>query len=326
MAVSRPDGENFNRLLISLGVAAIATGVTAPWLLLREDRALLLSQSELEGLSPTAAAVIRDRQDLIQRLQSVSPWFTAGMVLIGLGLLCWGARRLYLRQKVDDDMAATQLDIAKQQARIQPQSIDVATARREEEAEAEIDAEMVLESLPVESAITNAPTKEAVSRRLGQVRSEFVERAVHAEYHVMQAIARAADAGTTFALQPEIFNPAGGPPLRSDAMITTGNGAQVLVEVKLLRPLTAIKNLTNRVREFAGAVAVAQDLLGSPVNGLLVLVVDQPQGAGPEVAATDVAERGTQLAPHGIQVVAVDFGDLERWSPPLGPPITSSSA
>ena len=113
--------------------------------------------------------------------------------------------------------------------------------------------------------------------------------------------------------------------VQADALVRWGNPLgefAALVEVKVMRPESALKNLSNRVRDFAGSVLLARDVLGPQTSGLLVLVLDDSYTAT-EMMVTDIEARATSLAPSRIEVECVPLSLLDQWTPRS--PFTRSS-
>jgi|SRR5580700_1591640 hypothetical protein len=102
MSSLRPDTQNFNRLLVSLGLVAIVLAVTVPWLLYRDTGVLTISRGEMSTLTASARDSLSQRQHTIQAIQTGLPWFSGTLVLIGLGLLIWGAIRMKEAQGWED--------------------------------------------------------------------------------------------------------------------------------------------------------------------------------------------------------------------------------
>lgn len=324
MAVPKPEGESFNRLLVSVGAGALGLGISVPWLILREDSSLMVTEDNLGQLSDRAQSVVRDRQDWMSSLQSWAPLFTAVICVIGIGLLIWGAVRLFKQQGVVDKMADAQLRLALQQLHVERQSPEEVAARRQEEATEELgDVDLVLSALP-ESSGLEADVRTAIAKQSSVSRTEFVATAVRAEYEVMQAVARVTDPDVKVTLQPEISGSRGGPLLRADALLThtscDGLRRDLFVEVKLLRPVAARKNLTNRVREFAGTMYLALDILGDQARGLLVLVLDDSEDQVEPNFRSALAIRAKEAAPTNLQVEVVALSELDTWSPGISFP------
>lgn len=317
MAIARPEGESFNRFLISAGTAIVTLGLSVPWLLLREDGSLKVTEQQLSDLSPTAQSVIQHRQHWLERLQTGAPWFTVLAVAGGLGLLGWGAKRLYSRQGLDDAMAREQLEEQKQRVQVGKQPRAEIEARRVEEAESELDLETALAS--VQPGPTVRGTEEAVANRLANERNEFVSRIVRAEHGVLQGIARVIPAGGEVLLQPVVEGRGSQLSVRSDAILrfpsSAGGSGHVIVEVKLVRRSSASNNLRNRLIEVAGSVFIARDALGLRTFGWLIIVVDDEGTDAHEAWLETFADRARSLAPPHTAVEVVALSALDTWSP-----------
>ena len=260
MAIPKPEGESFNRLLVSVGAACLGLAFGVPWLILREDGSLTIPEEEVDQLTPAAQEIIRDRQEWIDRLQSLLPYWATGLTVAGVGLLVWGAIRLHERQAVDDEIAKAQRDAAQQQVRIGQQSAAQVSERRAAEVEEEIEPTALIAAVR-ESTGDAQPTAQDVERALASTRSQLMERALAAEHAVLQGLGRAIQPTDEVTIQPELA--INGLSFRYDFLVRRTARSEdvdnVLVEVKVSRPEFVRKNLSNRIREFAGSVFIARD-------------------------------------------------------------------
>lgn len=318
MAIPKPEGESFNRLLVSVGAACLGLAFGVPWLILREDGSLTIPEEEVDRLTPAAQEIIRDRQEWLDRLQSLLPYWAAALTVAGVGLLFWGAIRLHERQTVDDDMAKAQRDAAQQQVRIGKQSAEQVSERRAAEVEQEIEPAAVIAAVRGSTG-NEQPTAQDVEQALTTTRSQLMERALAAEHAVLQGLGRAIQPADGVTIQPELA--INGLALRFDFLVRRSAPAEdddsVLVEVKVSRPESLRKNLSNRVREFAGSVFIARDALGPRTTGLLVIVVDDSEAVFDTAEVAKISDRAQAIAPAGVRVECVPSSLVQEWTPSL---------
>lgn len=316
MAVPAPDGDSFNRFVISVGSASVALGLLSPWLLLREDASLFRSEAEISALTPSARDTVLDRQQLLAAVQAVTPWASFALVTAGVILLSWGGYRLFHLQKIDDEVAKAHLKIVQSEsARIAEQPKERVEARRQAEVADELgDAESSSVSR-AEDDPPGAPGRHSpfVARRA------FMDRLRTAEEAVVERLSSTVGENGKLVPHARVAAPDGRLSFQSDAIltwqlndVTTGH---LVVEVKLLRPESATKSLLNRLREFAGTMFVARDILGLSTNGLIVLVVDDGEDELPDRLLEDLARRSRADAPSGIEVEVVRYSSIEDWTP-----------
>lgn len=173
-----PESSNFNRLLVSAGSALLAAAVTVPWLVLRENSALLVNRETLDGLTPVGRRAVEHRQNVALTLSTWVPWVAVGAGLLGLALLLWGAIRLYRMQSHEDRTAEANAKRAEAEADVAVRAlVEVQTpedrrAALEEEAAASVGeevAEQLAGARPGGSSespvVSPTPTREEVVRR-----------------------------------------------------------------------------------------------------------------------------------------------------------------
>lgn len=142
MGSLRPDTQNFNRLLVSLGTVLVALALVGPWLFYRDMGALTITSARLGTLTPTARRVLTDRQAVVHTIQGVMPYVAVATALAGLILLIWGAKRMKEAQGWEDrSLRAGTREI---ESRVEPQ-----TQEEKEQREQATDAANVLSETPI---------------------------------------------------------------------------------------------------------------------------------------------------------------------------------
>ena len=76
--------------------------VTVPWLVYNDTGILTISRTEMSGLTVSARDSLRQRQHTVHVVQTALPWVSGVLVLLGLGLLVWGAIRMKEAQGWED--------------------------------------------------------------------------------------------------------------------------------------------------------------------------------------------------------------------------------
>jgi hypothetical protein len=218
-------------------------------------------------------------------------------------------------------MVKAQRDAAQQQVRIGQQSAEQVSERRAAEVEQEIEPTAVIAAARMPTG-NEQPTAHDVEQAFTTTRSQLMERAVAAEHAVLQGLGRAIQPTDEVTIQPELA--INGLALRFDFLVRRTappeDNASVLVEVKVSRPESVRKNLSNRIREFAGSLFIARDALGPRTTGLLVIVVDDSDSALDTAEVAKISDRAEATAPAGVRVDCVLASQLTEWTPSLPRP------
>lgn len=106
------------KFLVSVGVALVSLAILTPWLFFREQFDLLLTQEELDKLTPLGKVIIEYRQNLVFVFIQVIPYLSAFLAIFGLGLMIAGIRLWWIRsQKSLDEQQQISTEILRQQLR-----------------------------------------------------------------------------------------------------------------------------------------------------------------------------------------------------------------
>lgn len=122
------------KFVVSLGFVLMAAAFVGPWAILRDQGALLISETELEGLTPQARAVLEAKQGHAQRIVEWYPWAALVLFVLGAVVSAWGLWRWWDRQKVADERENVGLAAEKRQ--LEPLTPEETERRLDEEAAA----------------------------------------------------------------------------------------------------------------------------------------------------------------------------------------------
>ena len=82
MGSLKPDTQNFNRLLVSIGLIAIGLAVAGPWFVYRDTGVLTISTAKMATLTSGARATLIDRQHVINTAQEFLPFVAGAFVCL----------------------------------------------------------------------------------------------------------------------------------------------------------------------------------------------------------------------------------------------------
>lgn len=97
------DQTHLRRYFATLGVTIAAGTLSLAGLFLKLQQDLLVPQSTLTRLTPTARNTLMRRQEYLSLGTTILPWFVLGGFLIGIGLTAYGMIGWARRQKVIDE-------------------------------------------------------------------------------------------------------------------------------------------------------------------------------------------------------------------------------
>jgi hypothetical protein len=86
------DFSHLHRFKASLGLALVIAAVGLPWLVLRDDSALSISQDDLDSLTTTAKGIVEQKQRHYEMLQEALPYLSLTLLVGGIVLLVQGIR------------------------------------------------------------------------------------------------------------------------------------------------------------------------------------------------------------------------------------------
>jgi len=124
---------DFYKFIVSIGIALIIAAVVLPWLFLREPFDLLLDSNQLARLTPSAQAIIAEREHFLATIFHLVPWisgaqFVAGTFLVIAGLAKWRERQI-LRDRSEE------LSVKKQELELTSMPAEEVNAKLEADVE-----------------------------------------------------------------------------------------------------------------------------------------------------------------------------------------------
>lgn len=237
---------DYYKFRVSVGIALIIVSFVVPWLFLREPFDLLLENTQLLHLTPTAQALVSERQHLLEEIFLAVPWFSlasfvSGLMLASIGLVQW-RRRQSLRDK-SEELSLQKLEL--ELTAMTPQQV-------EEKLEANVEQQL----------------RTAAPAEVASAASEFrrVEQAVRdrlsaclGDFYTVRANQRLGNAEYDAILEPKIKST-----------------PDVIVDIKYIR-----KGFHSRwLRESVGRLVLANDYyverLKRPAVSLLLIVTAEP--------------------------------------------------
>jgi hypothetical protein len=296
----RADTGSYSRLLVSLGLLAIAVSFVVPWLFMRETKVLSISQTDLNGLTPRGRHVLEDRQDLIDALQPVAPWFSLLFVSLGGASLALGMKRMRLQQQWQDRQL--QAETRKAEASIEEQSEEQQEERVREEVETD------RELAPAELATGDLAQRPPIDRS----RAIAATRAIETE--VLNLIESRKSDAYDFVSHPRIRG--SGSDLLMDGLLRNlSGGVDVVVEVK--RQQRANLHLPQIVADqLLSRVARYEAITGRKAVGWLVLVIDGEANDEDMARLHDRLEDSLRPLGHADVIPRDNLDSLIVWDPP----------
>jgi hypothetical protein len=292
----KPDTQNFNRLLVSVGLIAIALAVVAPWFVYRDTGVLTISTAKLATLTRSARASLIDRQHILNTVQDALPFVASALILVGLSFLVWGGVRMKEAQSWED--RSQQAQTRQQEASIEPQTPEEKELRQREAVAEEILAEVpatVAESSSrqtVDDGQGGGQTPHPLTQALPSIQ-EWAQLARDIERDVLAHVASITPASLRFDAQVKVSSPDGVQILLDGLLHSPAPEPDIVVEVKVRRalgaavalsvPIDADGLLANLVR-FRGAT-------GRDAFGWLIVVF-----AGDDATPTQLESTQNQLS------------------------------
>tara|TARA_R110002050_G_scaffold116847_2_gene233409 strand:+ start:73908 stop:74825 length:918 start_codon:yes stop_codon:yes gene_type:complete len=129
------------KFLTSTGLIVLGSAFFIPWLFMKQDQGLLISESEYKLLNEQARLLFDSRIELNLLISKSILWFSLALLIIGISTMCFGIWKWSERQKILDE--AQNIDIAEKrvgQKNLKPSEVlRKADSEIEEEIEAKAD-------------------------------------------------------------------------------------------------------------------------------------------------------------------------------------------
>jgi hypothetical protein len=153
------DFGHLYKFLASVGLVLIVAAFLVPWAFVQANEALLVTNQDLAGLTPTAREILIDRQGAIERVQTWMPWISLAILLAGLACLITGFNGWRKRQKASDE--GEDLDLQnKRQAVAVPMTDSEVDEKLQSEAESDSPP-----PVPANTATSPAQSPESADQR-----------------------------------------------------------------------------------------------------------------------------------------------------------------
>jgi hypothetical protein len=270
----KPDTDSFNRLLASLGVLLVALGCIGPLFIYKETAALRIGQRELDGLTPTAQHVIRNRQNRMNEIDGATPIVAALTVLGGVLLLFVGARGMKALQHLEFRTASAL--VAEAEAKIAPQSPAETEQQVREEAELVEAVDRAVADRPGSDTAHQAVEPDQAAIRDPVSRSAQLHRRYReTEERVLSTLANKQSSKYTFRQHVAITSGTRDfSKILLDGVFTSRKPADpdVIVEVKIAASGTVIKLGADQL---LAAITRYEATTGRHAQGWLIVVIDQ---------------------------------------------------
>ena len=299
----RPEPHGFTKFVLSIGVFLCVAAFVVPALILRDTDVLLVSERELNELTPLGETEIHDRQQMARDLGGAAPYVGLILLASGLALIRYGLPRL--RQQEDKEEAKTSMEIGKLEAELEPQS--------EEEEQAELAATVEEDARPVASGPSAPRTgMQSPPSASAPVRRDVMNRAREIEQRVFEHLGKIAPPEYELKTRVRV---AGEPKLLLDGILvsTIEQRPDVLVEIKLGSSYLG-RNINNRIADILWRWTIYKNRLGRPAVGWLILVLEEPLSAA---VRDQIADRVSELGAE-IRLTTIVPEEIERLTLPVG--------
>lgn len=107
--IEKIEFSDINKFMASLGLICIGLAFFLPWFFNHDVSILLLKQSELKELTPTAKTIVETQQNTLQIVNNVLPWISLILIITGITLLVYSILRWKRRQNVLDKIQDEEL-------------------------------------------------------------------------------------------------------------------------------------------------------------------------------------------------------------------------
>ncbi|MEV6691287.1 hypothetical protein AB0M35_07440 [Micromonospora sp. NPDC051196] len=133
---------DFHKFLVSVGGLSLASGIALPLLLLRSQKALLVSEKDISLLAPSAAKAVRSQQDQLAWLIRYWPIVSVVLVVLGASLVVKGAIMWKRRQDRLNERDDAEIDRVKaEREKFHQETLLLARQHQESPSQADVSLE-----------------------------------------------------------------------------------------------------------------------------------------------------------------------------------------
>jgi hypothetical protein len=160
--VQKIEYGDINKFFVSIGLVLIGLAIVSPYLYLKEDFGIYLSQSEFNSLQDSAKALVIDKQNKVKKMQDL--FFCVPIILsvlgsffLVIGLYRWFERQTKIDEKFDRELDKLNLEIKSltDEEREEKVKLEVQEIELEKKAESnEIQQRVFNKYIAVEESIT----------------------------------------------------------------------------------------------------------------------------------------------------------------------------
>lgn len=286
----------------------MVAALVVPGLILRDTGVLTISQRDLEGLTPTAADEIKQRQVFSRDAGQAAPYLFGFLLVGGAILIALGIPRLKRQEESAERRDAMELD--KLHREMSPQTV----LEREEQLRAEVEEKAESDdaaAAPKAPASPTGPAPGGVSR--GSILATQLQTWAKAEADVLERLAEIAPPHYELQSQVKLEGP---PSLLLDALFISRNPhlPDIVVEIKFGGKNLA-RNFRNRMMEAESQLLrYLSRYRRSSVGWLIIYATEEPTAKW----KADIAAREAEL-PEVLKISVVTPDSLAS----LGLPVES---
>ena len=310
VVLPKVDFGHLYKFKVSAGLVLIASSVALPWLILREQSALLVSEQTREGLSPASQKALDLRQKDYLWIVEHYRYGAALCLLGGVALTFVGFRQWHERQqKLDarEDLETRSLEL---------QVIQMSPGEIEAKVESEV-AEALAEPIALSDVVKPSLTNSESVHRYAELRGRIKDVDELATRLLMEAFSETHTATRNARLKRP------GHDREVDLILRPRHprDSTWLVEIKFIRNR---RDFSRRVRETCNDLAVLvygmRDQRMGPVHAVAVLVFDEAELQPSPLAREEwILNYLAGLADHPIAVLITTESRLRDADPKILP-------
>lgn len=295
VAAPSVDVTNYNRFLLSAGIALIGLALFPVWLLVSLPTDELSRQPTVDELSPRSQSLLVHREQLLAAGYDWLWLISGAPAALGIGLIGWGAVRLSKRQKVHD--RAEDLEVEEREHRVRGLTQDEQLQRQDAEVRETLEEEL-------QGGGDVPPEAADLSRRVEERRRTLGEGHAHAEAVALDRLSEAFG-------QDQVRSQVGFSSDRSvDALVNAGRQRLVLEFKYLTTPSSS------RTPEHARQLSQFLADYGRDAKGVLTYILTPRLAKSDQRAPLEdrLRFRAARVGDDRISVVVVGIDELESMS------------